>query len=76
MKITLSQAIDGFILEKEVAGLSPNTIRNYRLDLGRLSAHFEHDPPLASITTDQVRAFLASLNLSNKTVLNYHTGLA
>jgi integrase/recombinase XerD len=34
------------------------------------------DPPIASITADQVRAFLASLNLSNKTILNYHTGLS
>jgi len=91
MNLTLSQAIDGFLLHKEIAGASPYTLRNYRLALRRLSAHFDHDPPLASITTDHIRAFLHQFQTtqltpagvaprpaklpSPKTVLNLHTAL-
>jgi len=92
MQITLTQAIEGFLLEKAVAGCSPHTIRNYTLTLRRLSDHFDTDPPLRDITANQIRAFLRKLqttqiapagpiprpprHLSPKTILNIHTCLS
>lgn len=92
MQITLSQAIEGFLLAKEIGGCSPYTIRNYRLSLRRLATHLDGDPTLEAITADQVRAFLHQLQttpvtpsgvasrptriLSPKTILNIHTALS
>lgn len=92
MEIKLSQAIEGFILFKQVAGLSPYSIRNYTLDLRRLLAYFQLDPPLNSITADQLRAFLYAFQTtqlepagvaprrarlpSAKTIANLHTTLS
>lgn len=92
MEIKLSQAIDGFILFKQVAGLSPYSIRNYTLDLRRLSAYFQSDPLLNSITASQLRAFLYAFQTtqlepagvaprpprlpSAKTIANLHTTLS
>lgn len=92
MNITLSQAIDGFTLARQVAGCSDYTIRNYRLDLQRFSAFLDHDPPLPDITAMDVRDFLHQLQTtrlesagvaprparipSPKTVRNAHTTLS
>lgn len=92
MAITLSQAIAGFFLDKELL-LSPNTIRNYRLNLGRLMDHFSPaDPDLSNITAEDLRRFLHQLQttrlppsgiaprppkpLGAKTIRNIHTCLS
>jgi len=87
----LSAAIDGFLLTKRVAGLSPNTLRNYTHNLGRFAAFLEHDPQLEEITKADVQRFMVWLltakfpsqkfgargpqTLSAKTVRNVHTCL-
>ena len=58
VEITLSQAIEGFLLDKEIAGASPYTIRNYKLSLHRFATFLETDPPILSIETNQARAYI------------------
>ncbi|RPI48531.1 MAG: hypothetical protein EHM56_13565 [Chloroflexi bacterium] len=60
--LTLSMAVDGFLLARRAEGLSPNTLDQYAWACRKLAAHLAGDPPLAAVTTDDVRAFLASLN--------------
>jgi len=94
--LTLSQSIEGFLLEKRAQRLSPHTIADYTNAYRKLAAWLDDagtpDPPLASITVDQIRAFLAELGavpqerpgvaprparpLSKKTILNIHTALS
>jgi site-specific recombinase XerD len=97
VQLTLSQALEGFLLEKRAQHLSPHTIADYTNAFRKLqhwlaSAGRDADPPIAAITADQVRAFLAELGtvpqpmpgvakreprpLSKKTVLNIHTALS
>jgi integrase/recombinase XerD len=88
----LSDSTQAFLLDKKIAGFSPNTIRNYTLTLKRLGEYLDGDPELSDITTDDVRAFLDHLmttrikprgiakrperQLSAKTIKNIHTVLS
>ena len=88
--LTLSQAIEGFLLEKQAQRLSPYTVKDYTVAFRKLQA-FLGDPVFASITLDQMRQFMADLGkphqpggiaprpvmvLSKKTMLNVHTALS
>ena len=90
-QLTLSQSIEGFLLEKQAQHLSPHTVADYTNSFRKLQAYLVTDVPLAGITTDQVKGFLGDLStprapagaakrpakgLSNKTILNIHTGLS
>ena len=76
-QLSFSQAIEGFTLSMQARRLSPNTIRDYLYTLGRFEDFLEgRDPPLGEITSRQIEWFLASLQVSNKTLLNYHIGLS
>ena len=58
MRILFSQAIEGFLLAKTVAGASPYTIRNYTAALKRLQDHLAPaDPAIADIDAPQLAAF-------------------
>jgi site-specific recombinase XerD len=60
--VKLPHAIEVFLLSKEIAGFSPNTLRNYRLTLGRLSDFLaSEDPELDAVTADDLRGFLHHL---------------
>jgi len=60
--MNLSTAAQGFLLDKQIAGCSPNTIRNYTGDLRRLRQHLDPlDPDLSDITTDQLKTFFTWL---------------
>lgn len=89
-RITLSQAIEGFLLEKQAQRLSPNTIYDYTNGFHKLQA-FLGDPIFAEITLDQLRKFMADLaqpytpagiaprakkGLSKKSILNIHIALS
>ena len=92
MAITLTQAIEGFLLEKHAQQLSPHTIADYSNAYRKLQRWLQDDPPLAAITAAQIRRFLAELGtvpqprpgvarrpprpLSKKTVLNIHIALS
>lgn len=89
--ITLAQAIDGYLLDAAARQLSPHTIADYTNSFRKLQAYLGKDPPIAGITADQLRAFLADLSaprapagvaarparpLSKKQIRNIHTGLS
>jgi len=76
-KITLSQAVQGYLIAAQARRLSPHTIADYTNSFGKLQRHFPDDPLIASITDDQVCAFLnAQTGISKKTLLNIHVGLS
>ncbi len=90
-QLSLAQVIEGFLLEKQAQHLSPHTVADYTNTFRKLQAYLKADVPFASITAVQIRAFLADLStprapngvaqrpikgLSNKTILNIHTGLS
>jgi len=51
--------------------------KDYDYTFRRFEAFLKDDPPLTSITIADIRGFLNSLTgISNKTQLNYHTGLS
>jgi site-specific recombinase XerD len=89
--LTLSTAIDGFLLDLAARRLSPHTVADYTNSLRKLQAFLVGDPELESITADQLRQFMADLEtprrpagvtqrplrgLSKKQCLNIHTGLS
>jgi len=92
LKLTFSQAIDGFVYDKETAGLSPHTLADYGNAFSKFKAYLDGDPLLNEITADQVREFLHDLGtkpqprggivkqppkpLSKKSILNIHTALS
>ncbi len=59
--LRLSQAFEGMLFYKRASGKSPNTISDYRNCFGKLKLYLPDDPPLASITRDQLVAFFAWL---------------
>jgi site-specific recombinase XerD len=87
----LSDCVKAFLLAKRVAGCSPNTIRDYSLNLDRLQNFLDGDPELADITAGELRAFFDQLmiarieprgaakrparTLSAKPIKNVHTCL-
>ncbi len=77
-KVTYSKAVEGYLLHAHSRRLSAYTVRDYKHSFRKLGEFLTPpDPPIASITVDQVEDFLASLShLKKKTVLNYHVGLS
>lgn len=73
--LTLSQAIAGYDLAAAARRLSPHTLADYHNTFRKFAEFLEADPPLSSITANQVRSFLAAQAVSKKTCLNYYTGL-
>jgi site-specific recombinase XerD len=76
--LPLSKAVEGFMLAAAARGLSDHTVLDYQNTIKKLVAFLEGDPVIAEITVSQIREFLAgqSERISNKTLLNYHTGLS
>ena len=90
--ITVSQAIEGCLLEKRAEQLSPHTIADYRNAYRKLLNYIDPDTPLVDITPELIKQFLADLGqpqpppngvaprpakpLSKKTILNVHTALS
>ena len=87
-QLALSQAIEGFLLEKQAQHLSPHTVADYTNAFRKLQAYLVADVPFAGITADQIKGFLGDLStprapngaakrlakgLANKTILNIHT---
>lgn len=66
-KITLTQAIDGFILDKQAASKSDNTIRNYRVTFKKVELWLQttrpedSDPAFADLNRQDWVAFMAWL---------------
>ncbi len=80
----------GFLLDAEARSLSPHTIADYQNAFRKLQA-FIGDPPIDSISADDIRRFLVDLStprapagiaprpprpIGKKQKLNIHTGLS
>ncbi len=75
--LTLDQAIDGYTLYAQARGLSPHTIADYTNTYRKFRYFLQGNPLLSEITPEHVQRFLTSHpGLTQKTLLNYHTGLA
>lgn len=73
---SLSEAIEQFLYAKRVRRLSPNTLKDYERTLRRFRHFLPGDIPVSEITPAHVRCFMASINLSNKSLLNIYVGLS
>lgn len=74
--ILFSQALAGFELAASARHLSPHTIQDYANTFRKFQAYINLDPPIDQITAATIQGFLSAQTVSNKTVLNYHTGLS
>lgn len=75
-RITFLQAVNGHTLHLEAAHKSAHTIADYHNTFRKFHAWLDCDPPIDSITHEQIAGFLAAQTVSKKTILNYHTGLS
>lgn len=73
---TLSEAIEQFLYAKRVRRLSPNTLRDYERTLRRFRDFLSGDTHIEEIAPSHVRRFMASIKLSNKSLLNIYVGLS
>ncbi len=92
LKITLAQAIDGYLIDATARQLSPCTIRDYQNAFRHLGIYLEGDPIIADITVSHLRGFFHYLSttpitpngcaqrspqvLSKKTIKNIHAALS
>ena len=65
-KITVSKAIEGYLLAAQARRLSPHTIQDYTGTFRKFLAFLEEDAPVESITAKQVEAFLAAVKTYKK----------
>jgi integrase/recombinase XerD len=76
-QFTLNQAREGFYLNAAARNLARGTLLDYENTINKFVKFVGGDTIMATIEKRQVEQFLASNNhLSNKTLLNYHTGLS
>jgi len=60
-QLALSLACEGLLRYKTASGMSPHTIEDYRSSFKKRLVFFKDDPPIGSITRDQLVGFLAWL---------------
>jgi len=76
-QITLSQAINGYLIAAGARHLSDHTIKDYQNTFKKFKTFIGPDVPFDAITQRNIEAFMAGFTgLSNKTLLNYHTGIS
>lgn len=76
--LKFSQALQGYFLSIQSRHLSQHTIVDYENTLiNKFQAFLEEDLLVEEITPRHIESFLAAqTTISNKTILNYHTGLS
>ncbi len=76
-KITLSQARQGYLLAVGARHLSEHTVKDYLNTFNKFATFLAKDMVMEEITHKHIEAFFnAQTKVSNKTLLNYHTGLS
>jgi integrase/recombinase XerD len=76
-KITFSQALQGYLLAIGARHLSEHTVKDYVNTFHKFTTFLGEDIPIEDITHKEIEAFFtAQTTVSNKTLLNYHTGLS
>ena len=87
--LSVTQALEGFLLQKQLEGLSPRTLKGYERQI-ELLAQFLRDPPVDTISTTDLRRFFLFLHedytpkrlngntdpLSARTIRNYWIALS
>jgi site-specific recombinase XerD len=76
MNISVSKAIEGYLLAANARRLSKDTIHDYKNTFCKFMDFLVSDSPIVEITPNDIRAFLAAQSVSKKTLLNYHIGLS
>jgi hypothetical protein len=61
ISITLSQACEGMLLNKQAEGRSVHTINDYRNSFQKLALFFSSDPPIDTVTRSDLVKFFAWL---------------
>jgi site-specific recombinase XerD len=74
--IVFSQALTGYFLDAHARHLSQHTLADYQNTFKLFQEYLQDDPEVSQISIEQISGFLASRLVSNKTILNYHTGLS
>ena len=75
-QITFSQAMQGYLLAIGARHLSAHTVRDYVNTFNKFTAFLGEDRPIEEITHKHIEEFfMAQTKVTNKTLLNYHTGL-
>jgi site-specific recombinase XerD len=76
-KVSISQAIEGYLFAAQARRLSNHTIADYQVAFRKFLGFLGDDLPLDKINSRLVEMFLASQNsVSKKTLLNYHISLS
>ena len=76
-KITFQQATQGYLLAAGARHLSVHTIKDYINTFTKFERFIGADKPFDEISRKEVEAFFAAqTQVTNKTLLNYHTGLS
>lgn len=76
-QITFSQSIEGYLLAIGARHLSAHTVRDYVNTFKKFGAFVGQDMPFENITDKDIEAFFAAqTKVTNKTLLNYYTGLS
>jgi integrase/recombinase XerD len=76
MDMALSHAVEGWLLTCSARSFSPNTIDGYTRTLKKFKVFLATDPPIRSITTKDIEAFLISCQVSKTSKLDYYVGLS
>jgi integrase/recombinase XerD len=76
MDMPLSLAVEGWLLTCSARSFSPNTIDGYGRTLKKFRNFLQEDPPIRSITTKDIEAFLIAQTVSKKSKLDYYIGLS
>lgn len=74
--IRFSKVLEGYDLAFSARHLSQSTRSDYWNTFRLFSEFLDSDPFIEEITPEMVQRFLGSRTTSNKTILNYHTGLS
>jgi site-specific recombinase XerD len=75
--LPFSKIIDAYLLSLGARHLSEHTVSDYSRTLTKSAVFLDEDRPIHEITPRHIELFLAShKNLSNKSLLNYYTGLS
>ena len=76
-KISISQAIEGYLFAAQARRLSKHTIADYQAAFRKILVFLVQDLPVELINSRTLEKFLAIQNsISKKTLLNFHISLS
>jgi integrase/recombinase XerD len=76
MDMSLSLAVEGWLLTCSARSFSPNTIDGYSRTLKKFKNFLQDDPVIRSITVKEIEAFLIAQPVSRTSKHDYYVGLS